>query len=89
MGTQHGKLERIFNAVPNRIMFAGHFHKWLLATPKGIEDWKGDSPIRLDKGRYFVVIGALCEGHFAAFDTNTSEVDPIFETGVIIRKTLF
>lgn len=73
---EHRKLERIFNSVTNRIMFAGHFHKWLLATPNGIQDWKGESPIQLEEGRYFVVIGALCEGHFATFDTNSSELIP-------------
>ena len=71
-----GKLERIFNAVPNRIMFAGHYHKWLLVTPDGMREWNGDSPIRLDHGRYFVVVGALCEGQFAIFDTDTSELLP-------------
>ena len=71
-----GKLERIFNAVPNRIMFAGHYHKWLLVAPDGIRDWKGDSPIRVDHGRYFVVVGALCEGQFAIFDTDSSELLP-------------
>lgn len=73
------KLERIFNAVPNRIMFAGHYHKWLLVTPDGIREWKGNSPIRLDRGRYFVVVGALCEGQFAIFDTDTSELLPFSE----------
>lgn len=71
-----GKLERIFNAVPNRIMFAGHYHRWLLVTPDGMREWNGDSPIRLDHGRYFVVVGALCEGQFAIFDTDTSELLP-------------
>jgi hypothetical protein len=42
---EHGKLERIFNAVPNRLMFAGHYHKWLLATPGRIEDWNGDGSV--------------------------------------------
>ena len=71
-----GKLERIFNAVPNRIMFAGHYHRWLLVTLDGMREWNGDSPIRLDHGRYFVVVGALCEGQFAIFDTDTSELLP-------------
>ena len=44
---EHGKLERIFNSVPNRVMFSGHFHKWLLATPDEISDWHGERPIRL------------------------------------------
>lgn len=73
---EHGKLARIFNAVPNRVMFVGHFHKWLLATPAEISPWLGDSPVRLDRGRYFVAIGALCEGRWATFDTETCELVP-------------
>ena len=76
---EHGKLARIFSAVPNRLMFAGHFHKWLLATPDGIGGWKGDVPVRLTNGRYFVVVGALCEGRYATFDTDTSELVPFNE----------
>jgi predicted phosphodiesterase len=76
---EHGKLSRIFGAVPNRIMFAGHFHKWLLATPVGISGWQGEAPIRLDTGRWFVVVGALCDGRFAIFDTETSELVPFNE----------
>ena len=76
---EHGKLKRIFNAVPSRVMFAGHYHKWLLATPDGINEWQGASPIRLDHGRYFVVVGALCEGQFGIFDTDTSELFPFNE----------
>jgi hypothetical protein len=70
------KLDRIFNAVKSRIMFAGHYHQWLLATPAGVDEWNGDVPIQLDQGRYFVVIGALCEGHCATFDTVSSELIP-------------
>ncbi len=73
---EQSKLVRIFQAVPNRVMFAGHYHQWLLATPEGINAWKGESPICLDQGRYFVVVGALCEGQFATFDTATSELVP-------------
>ncbi len=73
---EHGKLERIFNALPNRLIFAAHYHKWLLVTPAGVEAWQGETPIRLDEERYFVVVGALCEGQFAIFDTVTSELTP-------------
>lgn len=73
---EHGKLWRIFNAVPHRIMFAGHFHKWLLARPEEIVPWHGETPVKLDNGRYFCVIGALCDGYFATFDTVTSELVP-------------
>jgi hypothetical protein len=74
---EHGKLWRIFNAVPHRLMFAGHFHKWLIATPDEILNWHGERPIKLEPGRFFCVIGALCDGHFATFDTSTSELVPL------------
>jgi hypothetical protein len=74
---QHGKLARIFAAGPHRIMFAGHYHKWLLTRPAGIDLWRGDRTVRLDDGRYFVVIGALCDGYYALFDTDSSELVPL------------
>ena len=74
---EHGKLWRIFHAVPHRLMFAGHFHKWLLATPDEIVPWQAEKPIQLNQGRYFCVVGALCDGHFATFDTKTSELVPL------------
>ena len=77
---EHGKLQRIFNAVPNRVMFAGHYHEWLLATPDGISKWKGERPIRLlHHERYFVVVGALCRGSYAVFDSDTSVLTPFNE----------
>ena len=75
-----GKLQRIFNAVPHRIMFAGHFHRWLMATPEGISNWQGDVPIQLlEPERYFMVIGALCEGRYAIFDAESSMLTPFNE----------
>ena len=77
---EHGKLVRIFDSVPNRIMFAGHFHKWLLATPDEISEWNGRRPIRLlDHARYFVVVGALCEGRYAVFDSDALVLMPFNE----------
>ena len=51
-----------------------------------ISKWKGDLPIRLDQGRYFVVIGALCEGHFAIFGTSPSNLTP-FRSDTFMRRT--
>jgi hypothetical protein len=73
---EHGNLARIFDAAPHRLMFAGHYHGWLLATPDGICDWRGETAVRLSVGRYFVVVGALCEGRFATYDTATAELRP-------------
>jgi len=82
------KLNRIFNAVPNRLVFAGHFHKWLLASPGGIDNWQGDYPIRLHDGRYFVVVGPLCEGQYAIFDTVTSELTPFNVQEASLLRTM-
>ncbi len=70
------KLERIFRGVPNRLMFGGHYHRWLLATPEGLTPWEGRTTIRLVDHRYFVVVGAVCQGRFAIFDTDSSELRP-------------
>jgi len=72
----NGRVDRIFAAKPHRLMFAGHYHDWLLVTPHGIAEWKGECPVRLNNGRYFVVVGALQEGRYAIFDTETSELVP-------------
>ena len=68
---------RIFQAVPNRLSFAGHFHRWLIVTPDGMTDWVGEDAVQLTgPERYFVVIGALCYGRYAVFDTDTFELVP-------------
>ena len=78
---EHGQFDRIFSAVPQRVMFAGHYHKWLIVRPDGIQSWNAREPIHLINGRYFVVVAALCEGHSAIFDTESSELiafhDPV------------
>ena len=48
-----------------------------MVTPDGLTDWAGETAVQLpDDERYFVVIGALCEGRYAVFDTETSELVP-------------
>jgi hypothetical protein len=74
-----GTLPRIFDATPHRILFSGHYHKWLLATPDGIADWVGHRTVILDSGRRFVTVGALCERRYATFNTTTSELRPYNE----------
>jgi hypothetical protein len=71
------KLDRIFNAVEHRVIFAGHYHQWLAATPAGVADWSGTTRIMLDDDRYFVVVNALCNGDFATFDTWNGELVPM------------
>jgi hypothetical protein len=62
-------------------MFVGHYHRWLLITPEGIQRWAGDTPIVLEAGnRHLVAINAVCEGKCALFDTETSLLTP-FDLG--------
>jgi hypothetical protein len=66
-----------FAAVPHRVMFVGHFHRWFVATSEGLTAWKGEEPITLNpEGRYLVGIGAVCDGHCASFDTETLRLTP-------------
>jgi hypothetical protein len=72
------KLERIFNAVPNRLIFAGHYHQWLVASESGIDDWHGEEAMTFsEEQRHFVVINALCDGCSALLDTQSGELMPL------------
>jgi hypothetical protein len=71
------KIARSFDAAPYRFMFVGHLHRWLIATPNSILDWKGEKPINLNvEDRYLVLVAALCDGKYATFDTQTGELVP-------------
>lgn len=70
------RLSRIFASVSNRWLFAGHYHRWLAATPQRVTDWRGNSPLEMSAGRYFVVIAPVFSGDFAIFDTEACELTP-------------
>src|SRR4051812_47811538 len=75
------QVTRIFTSVPNRVMFVGHYHRWLLASPEGVRDWSGEGPIVLEAGsRHLVAVHAVCCGRCALFDTGTNELIP-FDLG--------
>jgi hypothetical protein len=68
---------RNFAAFPHRRMFVGHFHRWLAVTPEGPLAWSGESPIRFAPDvRYLVVVGAVCDGWCAIYDTETDVLTP-------------
>jgi hypothetical protein len=71
------KAARSFDAQPHRVMFVGHFHRWLIARRTGCLGWDGSAPIRLDPWeRYLVSIAAVCNGKCASFDTDANELVP-------------
>jgi hypothetical protein len=71
------KASRSFDACPHRLMFVGHFHRWLITTRTGSLDWDGSRPIILaPPERYLVAVAAVCDGRCAIFDTVTSVLMP-------------
>ncbi len=83
------KLARCFSAVPHRVVFIGHMHRWLLGTPDGILPWRGEERVRLDpQTRYLVVIHAVWDGRCALFDTETGELIPFGESLSLSNNSL-
>jgi hypothetical protein len=72
-----GRLNQIFQAVPHRLLFAGHYHRWFSATPQQASNWKGDSELPLGNSRHFIVLGALFNGDFAVLDTEANALIPL------------
>jgi hypothetical protein len=71
------KLARSFATVPQRVLFIGHLHRWLLGTPDGLLPWQGAEPVRLDsQNRYLVAVHAVWDGRCVLFDTSTGELTP-------------
>jgi predicted phosphodiesterase len=66
-----------FQAVPQRWQFVGHYHRWWAATPSRSAIWQGDGPLAFDETeRYFVVVGATCEGWCGILDIERSVLEP-------------
>ena len=81
-GHSQDNVVRSLESFPQRVMFVGHFHRWFVGNRLGPLDWDGRAPIQLcDADRYLVVIGAVCNGKCACFDTSTRELVPFdFQT---------
>jgi hypothetical protein len=72
------KASRSFAAVPERHLFVGHFHRWLVMTPTGRVDWAGEKPLDLcGAGRYLVVVAPVLSGWCAIFNTASSQLTPL------------
>lgn len=65
-------------ATTERVLFVGHFHRWLVATAAGVLPWDGTSPLALGRDeRYFVIVGPVFEGRCGTFDTATGALTPL------------
>jgi hypothetical protein len=72
------KVSRSFAAVPERHLFVGHFHRWLVTSETGGLQWDGSAPIHLhERRRYLTVVAPVMGGWCATFDTQTCCLTPI------------
>jgi predicted phosphodiesterase len=68
---------RSFAAIPHRVAFIGHFHRWLITSDTGPVAWDAAAPITLTPPRRFlVVVGPLVQSAFATYDTETRVLTP-------------
>ena len=75
---EDGVVEECFRAVSHKTIIVGHFHRWFIATEDGPLSWDGESRLALKKeDRFLVVVGAVCDGWCAVFDTESSELNPV------------
>jgi predicted phosphodiesterase len=71
------KASRSFAAAPERCLFVGHFHRWLVMTSTGQVPWDAQEPLTLLKSlRYLIVVAPVVRGWSAIFDTETSLLSP-------------
>jgi calcineurin-like phosphoesterase family protein len=72
-----------FGAVPQRWQFVGHYHRWWAATPSGVVAWDGVAPLAFEsQERYFVIVGATCEGWCGLLDLEQARLQPLRCGGV-------
>lgn len=72
------KVARSFAAAPEKHLFVGHFHRWLVMTPSGRVDWNGEVELALVEGsRYLVVVAPVVSGWCAIFDTDQGRLIPV------------
>ena len=72
------KAQRSFDAVPERYLFMGHFHRWLVMTPRQRVEWKAEGSLFLKAShQYLIVVAAVFNGWCALFDTEARELIPV------------
>jgi predicted phosphodiesterase len=69
---------RCFQCSDKRFLFVGHFHRWRIITDRECLPWHGEGRIDLSAHqRALISVGALCNGQFAVFDTQSCELIPM------------
>lgn len=70
------KVSRSFASVPERRLFIGHFHHWLVMTPAGRVTWNEECPVTLSEA-FLVVVAPVFKGWCAIYDTVDSQLTPV------------
>ena len=79
-----GRARQGFDAAPQRWQFVGHYHRWWAAMPSGPLGWSGAGPLVFTGAeRYFVVVGAVCDGWCGVLDVERAMLQPLWCGAVV------
>jgi hypothetical protein len=68
-----------FQTVAQSWQFVGHYHRWWAATPSQYVVWRGSGLLEFNPSeRYFVVVGATCEGWCGVLDVDRRVLEPLW-----------
>jgi hypothetical protein len=71
------RVAQSFAAVPQRVLFVGHFHRWFLASASGLHPWDGRAAVTLDPpSRFLVGVHAVVDGRCAVYETGSGLLVP-------------
>ena len=71
------KAAKSFHAVPQDVIFLGHFHKWFVMSETGRVPWEGSAPLVLEpEKRHIIVVAPVVSGQFGIYDTTTRTLTP-------------
>ena len=67
-----------FSRYPHRVIFIGHFHRWMITSDEQQMKWDGEQPVELvPTNRYFVIVNAVMNGWAAMFDDTVNVLTPV------------
>lgn len=67
-----------FDSVPEKYLFMGHHHCWIVIGSRGELQWNAESPLLLTlENRYLIVVAAVYDGWCSIFDTDPGVLIPI------------
>ena len=69
-------IARNFAATTKRVIFMGHYHRWLLAGTDGkLRPVPNPKAVLAKPDRYLVVVPGVCDGWAVWYDTDTGELE--------------